>query len=78
MGKLPIDDPDCFRSHAEAARMMAAQMIDPEAKRMVIIVAETYERLAFIRLWRSGEKRAESKCPRGHFRSIGHTNNLII
>ena len=46
MGKLPIDDPDCFRSHAEAARMMAAQMIDPEAKRMMIIVAETYERLA--------------------------------
>ena len=46
MGKLPIDDPDCFRSHAEAARIMAAQMIDPEARRMMIIVAETYERLA--------------------------------
>ena len=46
MGKLPIDDPDRLRSHAEAARMMAAQMVDPEAKRMMIIVAETYERLA--------------------------------
>jgi hypothetical protein len=39
MGKLPIDDPDCFWSHAEAARIMAEQMIDPEAKRMMIIVA---------------------------------------
>jgi hypothetical protein len=55
MGKLPIDDPDCFRSHAEAARMMAAQMIDPEAKRMMIIVAETYERLA---------RRAEARPPK--------------
>ena len=52
MGKLPIDDPDCFRSHAEAARMMAAQI---EAKRMMIIVAETYERLA---------RRAEARQPK--------------
>jgi hypothetical protein len=46
MGKLPIDDPDHFRSHAEEARTMAEQMIDPEAKRMMMGVVETYERLA--------------------------------
>jgi hypothetical protein len=46
MGKLPIDDPDCFWSRAEEARTMAERMIDPEAKRMMIGVAETYERLA--------------------------------
>jgi hypothetical protein len=46
MGKLPISMTDCFRSHAEAARIMAEQMIDPEAKRMMTIVAETYEPLA--------------------------------
>jgi hypothetical protein len=46
MGKLPIDDPDYFWSHAEEARTMAEQMIDPEAKRMMMGVAETYERLA--------------------------------
>ena len=30
----------------EAARTMAEQMIDPEAKRTMISVAETYEQLA--------------------------------
>jgi hypothetical protein len=55
MGKLPIDDPDNLRSHAEEARMMAEQMIDPEAKRMMMGVVETYERLA---------RRAEARQPK--------------
>jgi hypothetical protein len=46
MGTLPIDDPDHFRSQAEEARTMAERMIDPEAKRLMIGVAETYEQLA--------------------------------
>jgi hypothetical protein len=55
MGKLPIDDSDCFWSRAEEARTMVEQMIDPEAKRMMISVAETYERLA---------RRAEARQPK--------------
>jgi hypothetical protein len=46
MGKLRIDDPDHFTSHAEEARTMAEQIIDPEAKRIIMGVAETYKELA--------------------------------
>jgi hypothetical protein len=52
MAKLPIDDPRYFWSRAEEARTMAEQTADPEAKRMMIGVAETYEVLA---------KRAEAR-----------------
>jgi hypothetical protein len=44
--KLPIDDPDYFWSRAEEARVMAEQMTDPEAKRMMLGVVQTYEKLA--------------------------------
>jgi hypothetical protein len=37
--KLPIDDPDYFWSRAKEARVMAEQMTDPEAKRMMLGVA---------------------------------------
>ena len=44
--KLPIDDPNYFWSRAEETRVMAEQMTDPVAKRMMLGVVETYEKLA--------------------------------
>jgi hypothetical protein len=56
MAKLPIDDPNYFWSRAEEARTMAEQMTDPENKRMMLGVAETYDVLA---------KRAEARSKGG-------------
>jgi hypothetical protein len=46
MPQLPIDDPEYFWSRGEEARTMAEEMRDPEARRMMISVAMTYEKLA--------------------------------
>ncbi len=46
MVRLPIDERQCFWLLAEQARTMAVQMADPDAKRMMIGVAEAYEVLA--------------------------------
>jgi hypothetical protein len=41
-----LDNPDHWRKRAEEARTLADGMEDPEAKQMVLGLAETYERLA--------------------------------
>jgi hypothetical protein len=46
MTKLSIDDPNYFWSRAEEARIMAEQMTDPQAMRMMLGVMQTYEKLA--------------------------------
>jgi hypothetical protein len=46
VAKLQIDNPEYFWSRAEEARAVAERMIDPENKRMMLGVAETYEVLA--------------------------------
>jgi hypothetical protein len=46
MAKLPIDDPEYFWSRAEEARTMADAMSNAEARRMMLSVAMTYEKLA--------------------------------
>jgi hypothetical protein len=40
------DDPTHWRSRAERARTIADLMGDPDAKRMMLDVAENYEKLA--------------------------------
>ena len=41
-----LDDARYWREHAEKSRMLAGQLTDPEAKRMMRDVVETYEYLA--------------------------------
>ena len=41
-----INDPAHWRQRAEEARAIADQMNDPESKRMMLKVAEDYDRLA--------------------------------
>ena len=41
-----IHDPAHWRQRAEQARTIAEQMNDPEAKRMMLRIAEDYEKLA--------------------------------
>jgi len=41
-----IHDPAHWRQRAEEARTIAEQMSDPEAKRMMLEIAEDYEKLA--------------------------------
>jgi len=41
-----ISDPQYWRRRAEEARTVAAELIDPEAKRKMLKIAEDYERLA--------------------------------
>jgi len=41
-----IDNPEHWRDRAEEARAMAAQLSDPEARRMMEDVAKTYDKLA--------------------------------
>jgi hypothetical protein len=40
------DDPKHWRDRAEKARVHAEQMSDPESKRTMLGIAESYERLA--------------------------------
>ena len=46
MTKHAIDDPNYFWSRAEEARTVAEQMAEPDARRMMLGIAETYEALA--------------------------------
>jgi len=41
-----ISDPQYWRRRAEEARTVGAELIDPEAKRKMLKIAEDYERLA--------------------------------
>jgi hypothetical protein len=41
-----FNDPKHWRERAEEARAHAQQMTDPEAKRMMLTIAEDYEKLA--------------------------------
>ena len=41
-----FNDPKHWRERAEEARAHADRMIDPEAKRMMLEIAEDYEKLA--------------------------------
>jgi len=41
-----LDDARYWRQHAENSRMLADQLTNPEAKRMMRDVVETYEHLA--------------------------------
>ncbi len=42
----PFNNVQHLRERAELARMQAEQLTDPEAKRMMLGIAESYERLA--------------------------------
>jgi DNA-binding ferritin-like protein len=42
----PINDPKHWRKRAEEARIHAEQLTDPEARRMMLEIAEDYETLA--------------------------------
>jgi len=41
-----VDSPEYWRSHVEATLCIADQMTDPECKRLLMRVAETYAQLA--------------------------------
>jgi hypothetical protein len=41
-----INDPAHWRQRAEEARVHAEQMTDPESRRMMLNIAEDYEKLA--------------------------------
>jgi hypothetical protein len=41
-----FNDPSHWRERAQEARTHAQQMTDPEAKRMMLAIAEDYEKLA--------------------------------
>jgi hypothetical protein len=46
MTKKLFHDPQHWREHAEAARRLAAEIIDPPSRRTMLEIAESYERLA--------------------------------
>ena len=41
-----LDNPEHWQDRAEEARSIAEQMSDPDSKRMMLRIAEDYERLA--------------------------------
>ena len=41
-----LDNPEHWQERAEEARSIAEQLSDPESKRMMLRIAEDYERLA--------------------------------
>ena len=57
----PIDDPNNWLDRAEEARTVAQQLDDPAAKRMMVGIAESYERLA----QRAEERRKQRTPPTG-------------
>ena len=46
MLQFPIDDPAHWRSRAEEARRAAMKMIDPQARKTMLVTAENCEWLA--------------------------------
>jgi hypothetical protein len=46
MAKIPINNPKHWRERAEEARVHAEQIADPESKKMMLRIAEDYEKLA--------------------------------
>ena len=50
-----LDNPKHWRERAEEARSIAEQLSDPDAKRMMLRIADDYERLA-----QHAERRAAS------------------
>ena len=46
MSMALINDPRHWRERAEEARRIAEDMADPDAKRMMLIIAAGYDRLA--------------------------------
>src|SRR5215472_17263276 len=51
-----FDDPARWRERAEEARSIAAQLNEPESSRMLLRIAEDYERLA-----KHAERRAQKR-----------------
>ena len=41
-----LDNPEHWLQHAEEARSIAEELADPESRRMILWIAEDYERLA--------------------------------
>ena len=41
-----LDNPEHWLQHAEEARSIAEELSDPESRRMILWIAEDYERLA--------------------------------
>jgi hypothetical protein len=58
MSEHPINDPKHWRDRAKEARALAEQMDDPEGKRMMLRVADDYERLA-----QRAQERAAGRLP---------------
>jgi hypothetical protein len=46
VAKVSINDPKHWRERAEGARTVADELIDSEARRMMLRIAEDYEELA--------------------------------
>ena len=46
MARALINDPAHWRDRAEEARRIAEEMVDPDAKRMMLNIAAGYDRLA--------------------------------
>jgi hypothetical protein len=46
MARALMNDPDHWRDRAEEGRRIAEDMVDPEAKRMMLDIADGYDRLA--------------------------------
>jgi hypothetical protein len=61
MSEHPINDPKHWRDRATEARALAEQMDDPEGKRMMLRVADDYERLAQRALERAAGRLPQSK-----------------
>jgi hypothetical protein len=56
MARMPLEllnNAEHWRNRAEEARVHAEQLTDPEAKRMMLAIAESYEKLA----QRAGKRR---------------------
>ena len=56
MAKTPTDDAEYWRSRAEEARTLADGFTNPETKRVLYRVAESYDQLA-----EQAEERAKKK-----------------
>jgi hypothetical protein len=54
-----FNDPDHWRQRAEEARVLAEQMNDKVAKRIMLGIAEDYEKLAVRAAIRLGDKEKE-------------------
>jgi len=62
IARMPLEllnNAEHWRNRAEEARVHAEQLTDPEAKRMMLAIAESYEKLAH----RAGKRRTSVGSP---------------